>query len=226
MLSATFKAAGDLISPELRAILIRAILMTVLMFALTLLLVEVLVTYLTQFSWPWADWVVGIGTGLLLVVAFFFLMSSVTAAFAGFFLDEVATKVERRHYPEDRPGAAPPAFKAAIMGLRFALLVLLVNLALLPTIFLGVGAVILLVANAYLLSREYFEMVAMRHMAVEDALQMRKRNSPSIFVSGFVPALLSLVPLLNLAVPLFATAYFVHVFKWVQGSSAGTGKDR
>ena len=48
-----------------------------------------------------------LGTGLVLLVAFFFLMAPVTAIFAGLFLDEVAAQVEQRHYPARSAGHAP-----------------------------------------------------------------------------------------------------------------------
>jgi CysZ protein len=78
----------------------------------------------------------------------------------------------------------------------------------------------MLMANAFLLGREYFEMAAMRHMPPAEARKLRKENSPQIFIAGLLPALLALVPIVNLAVPLFATSYFVHLFKQVRASSA------
>ena len=63
-------------------------------------------------------------------------------------------------------------------------------------------------------------MVASRHMPLDEARRYRKENSPAVFLAGLVPAALALVPILNLAVPLFATAYFVHVFKLARASSA------
>jgi CysZ protein len=63
-------------------------------------------------------------------------------------------------------------------------------------------------------------MAAMRHMEIADARALRKANSPQVFAAGFVPALLALVPIVNLAVPLFSTSYFVHIFKRLRRSSA------
>ena len=83
MLMAAFKALGDLLSPEFRAVLLKALGLTLALFIAVLIVVEVLLTTLTHFSWPWADWVLGVGTGIALLIAFFFLMSPVTAAFAG-----------------------------------------------------------------------------------------------------------------------------------------------
>ena len=220
MLSAVFKAFQDLFSLELRSVLLKALGLTVLLFAGVLMATEIALLLLTQFSWPWADFVLGIGTGIVLVVAFFFLMPPVLAAFAGLFLDHVAARVEARHYPGDPPGVPLGTAKALLMALQFFAIVLAVNLAVLPVVFFGIGAVALVGANAYLLSREYFEMAAMRHMPPADARSLRRDNGVAVFVAGLVPALLALVPIVNFLVPLYSTSYFVHLFKSVRASSA------
>jgi CysZ protein len=220
MLKAAFKALGDLFSPEFRSVLLKALGLTLALFIVVLIGVQVMLVSLTQFSWPWADWVLGVGTGLALLLAFFFLMSPVAAAFAGLFLDTIADKVEARHYPQDPRGTPLPTSRAILMALQFFLVVLVVNLAVLPVVLFGVGAIALVAANAYLLSREYFEMVAMRHMPAEEAKILRRENGPSVFVAGLLPAAFSLIPIVNLVVPLFSTAYFTHLFKSVRASSA------
>lgn len=220
MLKSAFRAFGDLLSPEFRSVLSKALGLTIAMFIAVLVIAEVAIASFTHFSWPWADRLVEIGTGLALLVAFFFLMSPVTAAFAGLFLDQIAEKVEERHYPWDPRGTPLPAGKAVLMPIQFFIVVLLVNLAVLPTVFFGFGALVLVAANAYLIGREYFEMVAMRHMPVEEARMLRRENSPAVFFAALLPALMSVVPFVNLVVPLFSTAYFTHLFKSVQASSA------
>jgi len=220
MLKAAFKALGDLFSPEFRSVLLKALGLTLALFIVVLIGVQVLLASLTQFSWPWADWVLGVGTGLALFVAFFFLMSPVAAAFAGLFMDTIADKVEARHYPQDPRGTPLPTTRAILMALQFFVVVLVVNLAVLPVVLFGIGAIALVAANAYLLSREYFEMVAMRHMPAEEAKRLRQENGPWVFLAGLLPAAFSVVPIVNLAVPLFATAYFTHLFKSVRVSSA------
>lgn len=220
MFTSAFKAFGDLVLPEFRSVLFKALGLTLALFVTVLICVELLLTWLTTFSWPWADWVVALGTGATLLVAFFFLMSPVMAAFAGLFLDSVAEKIEVLHYPADRPGTPLPTTKALLTAAHFFLIVLLVNLAVLPVVFFGIGAVALVAANAYLLSREYFEMAAMRHMPPEEARILRRENGPAIFFAGLFPAILSLVPFVNLVMPLYATSYFVHLFKSVRASSA------
>ena len=219
MISAAFKALGDLLSSEFRSVLFKAIGMILALFVAILVGVEVLLSYLTLIPWPWAETLAAIGAGLVLLVAFFFMMAPVTAIFAGHYLDDVAGRVEARHYGRDLKGTPLSGFRAIQTSLQFAVIILLVNLAVLPLVFTGIGALALIVANAYLLSREYFEMIAMRHMAIDDARLLRKENTPQIFAAGFVPALLSIIPIVNLVVPLFATSYFVHIFKQVRASS-------
>ena len=220
MLKSAFRAFGDLFSPEFRSVLVKALGLTIALFIAVLIITEVLIASFTHFSWPWADRLVEVGTGLALIVAFFFLLSPVTAAFAGLFLDQIAEKVEERHYPWDPRGTPLPVGRAILISIQFFVVVLLVNLAVLPMVFFGIGAFVLVAANAYLIGREYFEMVAMRHMPVEEAKMLRKENSPTVFIAALLPAFMSLVPFVNLAVPLFSTAYFTHLFKSVQASSA------
>lgn len=219
MISATFKAFGDLISSDFRSVLFKAIGLTFLLFIAILVGVEVLLSTLTLVPWAWAQTLAAIGAGLGMVVVFFFLMAPVTAVFAGLYLDNIATRVEERHYPRDPKGTPLSTLRAMSTSLQFALVVLLVNLAVLPLVFTGIGVFALIVANAYLLSREYFEMVAMRHMSVHEAKLFRKENAAQITFAGLVPATLAIVPFLNLAVPLFATSYFVHIFKQVKPTS-------
>jgi CysZ protein len=193
--------------------------MTLALFIAILVGVEVLLSTLTLIPWAWAQTLAAIGAGLGLLVAFFFMMSPVMAIFAGLYLDSIAAKVEERHYPSHPAGTPLSTFRAISTSLQFALVILLVNLAVLPLVFTGIGVVALVVANAYLLSREYFEMVAMRHMNVEEARAFRRENTPQVFAAGLVPALLSIIPVVNLVVPLFATSFFVHIFKRVRASS-------
>ncbi|MGE0006931.1 MAG: sulfate transporter family protein [Parvibaculaceae bacterium] len=220
MIKAAVTALADLFSPDFRSVLFKAVGLAVLLLVAVVAGALVLLDMLKLAPWGWGNDVIEVAAGLGLTVLAFFMIPPVTALFAGLYLDRIAGLVERKHYPQDLPGRELPAVKAALLGLQFGLLVLVVNLAVLPMLFFGVGAIALLVANAYLLSREYFEMAAMRHMPSEEAQLLRRENSTRIFAAGFIPAVLALVPFVNLAVPLFSTSYFVHIFKRLKRSSA------
>jgi len=205
----------DVLSPEFRSILWKAIGLTLLVFVAVMAVLWIGREALLVLPWAWLDEVIAGAASLVLLVIFFFLMAPVTAIFAGLFLDTAADIVEINHYPDDPTGNPPSAWSSALMGLQFGLLVLAVNIVLLPTVFFGIGVAIMLAANAYLLGREYFTMVAMRHMPARQAAKLRKANSGRVWAAGLVPAGLALIPFLNILVPLFSTSYFVHIFKQI-----------
>ncbi len=219
MLKSAILAVGDLMSKDFQGVLLKSIGLAVALFILIFAGVEALFWFLQFLPWTWAQDLLAVAAGLGLIVLFFFLMAPVTALFAGLYLDDIAGKVEAQHYGRDAVGAGLSGLTAVKVSLQFGLLVLLINILALPFVLTGVGAILLIVINAYLISREYFEMAAMRHMAVQDARDFRKDNAASIFVAGFLPAVMALFPLVNLLVPLFATSYFVHMFKALQRSS-------
>ncbi len=219
MISAALKALGDMFSPRFRSVLWKAIGLSILLFVAILIGVEVVLSIMVAFPWPWLETVLAVATGLGLLAAFVFLMAPVTAVFAGLFLDEIAELVEQRDYAGDRPGRPLSNSTGLMIGIQFGLLVLAVNLMVLPLLFLGIGAAIKVCADAYLLGREYFQMVAMRHLPVADAKALRKANAGRVFAAGLIPAGLALVPIVNFLVPLFSTAYFVHIFKKVSAET-------
>lgn len=220
MINAVLKALNDVTSPEFRGVLWKSIGLTVGLFIAVLIGVETLLSFLTLVPWPWLQTVIALGTGIGLIAAFSFLMAPVTAIFAGLFLDWIASRVEQRHYPQDKKGATLSTFTALIFGIQFALVGFAVNVVVFPLVFFaGFGLLLILASNAYLLSREYFEMAATRFMSPSAASALRKKHFVKIYLAGVIPAGLAMVPVVNLVVPLFATSFFVHIFKAVQRSS-------
>ena len=63
------------------------------------------------------------------------------------------------------------------------------------------------------MGREYFELVALRHMRLEDAQVLRRENRGLVWISGGMFTVFLMIPFVNLLVPLFATAFMVHIFK-------------
>ena len=127
--------------------------------------------------------------------------------------------MERGHYPDDPAGTPVPIARAMIEGLKIALLALLVYLLALPFLFVaGIGVVIFFVATAFVLGREYFELVAMRHHSVAEAKRLRKEHHGTVFIAGLFVAAFVSIPIVNLATPLFGTAMMVHVYKRIASS--------
>ncbi len=210
-------AISQLPEPDFRSVLLKSLGLTVLLLAVTWIGLEALVSgFLAPFfgNWPWIGtavlWLLGAG----LFVGLGFLIGPATAAFAGIFLDDVAAKVEGRHYPQDRPGVPMPIGASVLLAARFTLVVIAANLlALLLVLLPFVNFAIFFFVNAWLIGREYFQFAAMRFRSEEEANGMRQRHSFEIFLCGLVIAGFMTVPLLNLLTPLFATAMMVHVHK-------------
>ena len=99
-----------------------------------------------------------------------------------------------------------------------ALLAVVVYLVAVPfLLFAGFGAVIFFIATAWLLSREYFDLAAMRFKPPDEAKALRKRNATQVFIAGLFIAAFVSIPIVNLATPLFAMALMVHLHKRVGG---------
>jgi CysZ protein len=188
------------------------------MYAVVLLIVQVVTP--DALTLPWIGEVSGLATLLSLAsVAFMlvlsiFLMVPVASAFTGLFLDDVADAVEARHYPH-LPQAPRASFLTALVdSLRyFGVLVALNLVGMVVFIFSGgLGIVALWLINGYLLSREYFTMIALRRLPPDAAHAMRRDNLFRLWTTGVLMAIPLSIPLVNLFMPVVAAATFTHLF--------------
>ena len=155
-----------------------------------------------------------VAAGLGIVVGSVFLMPAVTALVASFFVDDIASQVERSYYPDEPEGLPLPLVRASFEGIKTALFAILVYLLAVPFLIVaGLGAVIFFLATAFLLSREYFELAAMRYRPAAEAKAMRKANKSTVFMGGLLIAAFVSIPIVNLATPLFGMALMVHMHK-------------
>lgn len=104
MIGAAFMAARDVLSPPFRAVLWKSIALTILLFVALLLASQFALSYLEFARYAWLEPVIAVAAGAGLLVAFIVLAAPVAALFAGFFLDHIASLVERTHYSADPPG--------------------------------------------------------------------------------------------------------------------------
>ena len=212
MIDAAILSLRDILSPPFRGVLLKSLALTMGLLIALWLGLEWLIAHFVTTPWAWLDTFLDVLTGVGLVVALGFLVAPVAALFVGLFLDDVAETVERAHYPTDPPGRPLPLARSLLTSVKFLGVVLLVNALALPLVFvLGFGAIIFLVANAYLLGREYFELAALRRHDEATVRGLRAAYSGRIFAAGLIVAAFLAVPILNLLGPLFATAFMVHL---------------
>ncbi len=233
MLDAVIKALTQMFTPPFRRVLLKSIGLALIMIVLLGIgmyhgfswLAETGATWgqsnvsvLPQNVWTVLIWILTFMASLGIVTGAVFLMPTVTAFVGSFFVDEVADVVEQTYYPAEMPGVALPFFRALLEGLKTALLTILVYVVALPfVLFAGLGLVILFLANAYLLSREYFELAAMRFRSPAEAKALRRKHRGQVFFAGLFIAAFVSIPIVNLATPLFAMALMVHLHKRLAG---------
>ncbi len=229
MIRSAVKALTQMLSPPMRAILWKAIgLALVLIVALAVALQRLLSWFATSGE-VWLEgrlgpnfhttlevlsWIVSIAAGLGVFLGAIFLMPAITSLVASVFVDDVAEHVEREHYANDPPGVALPVGVAMTEGVKTALLTLVVYVVALPfVLLLGAGFIVFFVATAWLLGREYFELAAMRFRPIAEAKAMRKYHAGTVFAAGCIIAAFVSIPMVNLATPVFAMAFMVHMHK-------------
>jgi CysZ protein len=214
MISDALGAFRQVFSPPLRKVLLKSIGLAILLLIALGASLQWLLQFLLPLTHPY-DYIAAILLGVLTLVLAFFAMAPVTSLMAAIFLDDVAEEVERTKFPADAPGKALSIPRAAVLSVKFFGVALLVNLGaillwfVIPVLNIGV----FFIANAYLLSREFFEMAAMRFRSPEEARRLRQQNAVSVFISGLVIAAIVIVPVLNLITPVFATAFMVRRHK-------------
>lgn len=229
MLDAATKAIAQMLTPALRGVLLKAAGLALALIVIAGILLqrflasladngavwaEHATTFAPQALWSTLAWLLSFAAGLGIITGALFLMPAVTAFVGSFFVDETAEAVELEYYPAEPAGRALPFWRGLIEGIKIAFLSLLVYFFALPfVLFAGFGVVILFLANSYLLGREYFELAAMRFRPPYEAKAMRKANGAYVFLAGMVIAVFVSIPIVNLATPIFAMAFMVHIHK-------------
>jgi uncharacterized protein involved in cysteine biosynthesis len=234
MIEAAARALSEIFSPQFRAVLWKSIGLALVLIIVFGIVLHRVLAYFAGLGEIWAQgalggaahmpltiltYVLSIAAGFGIIIGSIFLMPAVTAIVASLFVDEIAGQVEVTHYPSDLTGQPLPVGRALIEGAKTALLAVLIYLLALPfVLFAGLGLIIFFLAAAFLLGREYFELVAMRFMTPAEAKRLRKIQASTVFTAGLLIAAFVSIPILNLATPLFGTAFMMHVFKRLSGS--------
>ena len=144
-----------------------------------------------------------------------FLMVPVTSAISAFFVDDVARAAEERHYPNTQALYRSKLTEEVRESLGFLGTMLAANLIALIfyALFTVFAPIIFLSLNGYLIGREYFYMVAKRHLGRDNALSAFRDNRFRVWMCGLILVVPMSVPLLNLLVPALAAASFTHLFQ-------------
>lgn len=219
MISAFFKALGDLGSPRFRSVLLQCTVLSlatavILWFAIRWGLNHTEVIGELAFFGNWletiVDWLGGIAAFVLLIL----LLPAFLGIYASLYIETICRAVEARHYPHLAPPRDQSIMEAITTGLKFAVFLVVANLLLLTLFWLGpIYMAIAWAVNGYLLGREYLEMVGFRRMDPAELKSFRRAKRGSVFLPGLMLAVVATIPIVNLLLPLFGTAMMLHVFE-------------
>lgn len=227
MLTHFLKAASQLTDPGMRRVLWLGIAGATAIFAALWVVVWWLLTNIDPSSiWglstiiEWLgglfDWLAGLAFIGTMLVATFLLFPAVVTMVFGLFLDQVAEVVERRHYPDLGVARKQPMLEILASTAKFAAIVILLNLLVLPLYLLlmfipGANLLLYYLLNGYLIGREFFELAAFRRMEPGEAHRLRRAWRGKIMLAGVMLTFLMTVPVANLLAPVLGAAFMVHV---------------
>ena len=193
-----------------------------LMFASAFLAIVIMLLAVVAITWlsdnlieieiGWLDAVVNVVIGALTGISGWFVLPSIIVLIAGMFQEIAISRVEAASYPHRQREARPKFWPDAVHDIKFTIWALFLNVVVLPFHFIFIGFFISIALNSYLVGREFFEMAAGYHIGKPRAFKLAQRNRGAVYGGGFVITLMTLVPLLNLFVPIIAVVWMVHVY--------------
>jgi len=141
------------------------------------------------------------------------LFPALLIGISGVFLEDIADLVEEKYYSYLPKANKISTFQQLKSLLSLIGLILFVNLLMIPIYFFPViNIIIFYLLNGYLISKEYFELISLRRISVENYRKLWKKKFFSIYVGGIICSIGISVPILNLFVPYLSTAFMVHLF--------------
>ncbi|MDX7952708.1 sulfate transporter family protein [Lichenihabitans sp. Uapishka_5] len=207
-------AFSEIFTPAFRTVFWKVLGVTLAILAVLVVGLHHGLLSLLTLPYPWLQALASLLASLGLLVGSVFLVAPVSAIVAGFFVDDLAERVERDVDPAGVPGRPISIGASVWLGIRFGVVSLGVTLLAIGLLFVpGINAVAFLAANTYLFGRQYFEFAALRFHDYGQAAALRQRHGLLVFSAGFLIAVFVSVPVLNLLTPLFGTALMVRVHK-------------
>ena len=212
MLKSLLRGISQLNDRATRHLLLLCIGVAIIVFICLWMGIAFVLTHTVFFQWALLEAVTDIFAGLATAVITWFLFPGVISAIIGLVMDRIANCVETLHYPELPKASGPPFLDSMISLIKFLGTYIVINLCLLPFLFLGpLYLLVFYIANGYLISREYFELTAHRRLSTKDARTLRKANKWQLLFLGIAITFLLTIPVINLIAPVIAVGAIIHL---------------
>ncbi len=171
-----------------------------------------LTAHLVNFETGWINTLINFLAGILTGIGGWFMLPVLIVLISGIFQEKTIHRVECVDYPDTARDEGPRFWPDLKHDIRFTLWALFLNILVLPFHFIGIGFIVSIALNSYLLGREFFESAAGYHMGKPEAKYFGQQNKTAVYSGGLVITLMTLVPILNLFVPIIAIVWMVHVY--------------
>ncbi len=164
------------------------------------------------------DTLVNLGAGTAASIIGWFMLPAFVVLISGMFQESVIKKVELIYYPDAVDNNDVKFWMDLKHNIKFTFWALFLNLLVIPFYFVGIGFIISVLLNSYLLGREFFESAAGYHLGKTEAKNLGSKNRMIVYGGGFFITLFTLVPFINLFIPIVATVWMVHLYHHIQKS--------
>ena len=209
---------SQLPDPKFRRVIIKAILLSVFVFVFLAIIVWFILSETNFFTfWLFESFADMLG-GFTAIVIAWLLFPTLASFFITLFLEDIVEAVESRHYPSILSEKINNSSATVIISLRFTTIALFLNILAIPFYFFTIwfpplGIFVFYCLNGYLLGREYFELVALRHIKMEDIPSIRQSNRWQLFLFGSVTTFLFTIPIINFLAPILGVTGMTHFFR-------------
>jgi CysZ protein len=232
MITAAREAFGIVTGPGFRSVLLRSGAITLVLLALVwagllyafgAYLAPALVAALGGAEGSWLGTAVTAAAGVALAALMFAVALPVLLFVSRLYLKRVLQEARLSFGDAVRADPAPPAPVDALRSaLRFLaravpVYVVLSPLALVP----GLNVIVFGAANAYLVGRHQFLMVAEEVGPAEEAVALYRANRLTVVLAGALIVAVSAVPLANLLAPSFAATLMLRIHGRLSSSPGG-----
>ncbi len=223
MISAVSKSIAQLSDPAFRSVIVKSLIAAIIAQIVAFIIIFQLTGLIPTTDWDWVNSVIEVMSGVGAFVIALLLFPLAMSAVIGILLDDIADAVEAKHYPQDPISRDIPLWSSVYDAIKFFGVIILFNLLVLPLYLIPViNLFVYYLLNGYLLSREFFQQVAVRHHDMKTVNKLRKIGNMEVFLTGVAIAFCMTIPILNLIVPIIATATMVHLYKARANSSVGS----
>ena len=209
---------SQLPDPAFRRVIVKAILLSVFVFVFLAIIVWFVLSETNFFTFWLFEAFADIFGGVTAIIIAWLLFPTLASFFITLFLEDIVEAVESRHYPDTLLEKINNPSATFINSLRFTAIALLLNILAIPFYFFTIwfpplGIFVFYCLNGYLLGREYFELVALRHIKMEDIPSIRQSNRWQLFLFGSVTTFLFTIPIINFLAPILGVTGMTHFFR-------------